>query len=277
MSRALGKFALSAGMVHFNVGAKETPFDVHVELLCKCSPYFDSLFGNRTEKPISNDPICFPEEDPDVFAELLAWMYYGDTPADLPSRTGISFLLQLWILAGKFEIARLQNHVIHLCRLEIDKKRGETFSYDNINYVYAHTWPKSPLRLLLVDNWAEYATQQEVFKNHPKCLPHPFLEELCCALIERRGSPNIARGEAYFAERYNIDPAPLKDNNQRSGNPNLPKTATPEQLKNRNVKRPSSRLHKASHTSPLRATTPNSVEESDSKSEVSSQMGHLKI
>ncbi|OJJ68869.1 hypothetical protein ASPBRDRAFT_132287 [Aspergillus brasiliensis CBS 101740] len=255
-------------MVQINVGANETPFDVHVELLCSCSPYFNSLFGNRTEEPIPSDPICFRDEDPDVFAELLAWVYYGDTPADLPSRAGIPFLLQLWILAGKYEIPRLQNQVIHLCRAAMDKNPSETLSHDNINYVYAHTLPESPLRLLLIDNWAREATQEDVM-SRPKSLPYPFLEDLCRALIERKGNTNHAEGEAYYAERYNINHSPL-DNNQVHSNPNLPKTATREQLKKRNMKRPSSRLHKASHTSPLGAMAPNIVEENDSKSEVSS-------
>lgn len=91
-------------MVHINVGVNQTPFDAHVELLCGCSPYFDTVLKDRTERPIAEDPICFPDDDPDVFAELLGWMYSGDISADLPSRAGSLFLLQLWVLAGKLKI-----------------------------------------------------------------------------------------------------------------------------------------------------------------------------
>ncbi|KAI2971504.1 hypothetical protein CBS147323_2886 [Aspergillus niger] len=280
MSRSLGMFALSAGMVHINVGADETPFDVHVELLCSCSPYFDSIYGDRTKNPIPSDPVCFPDEDPVVFAELLAWMYYGDIPIDLPSRTSIHFLLQLWILAGTFEIARLQNQVIHLCRTEIAKVPGRTFSSDDIDFVYSHTLPQSPLRLLLVDNWARNATQEH-FTSCQKNLPYPFLEELCRAFIERKGNVNNAEGEIHSVERYNIHPPPPEDQNDRlmprERVSEFPRTAPPEKLRNRKIARPSPRLNKASLTSPLRAMTPNSVEENDPKSEVSSQMSHLQI
>ncbi|PYH83232.1 hypothetical protein BO82DRAFT_400626 [Aspergillus uvarum CBS 121591] len=112
MARSPAKFALSAGMVHIDEGADETPFDVHVELLCSCSPYFNSLLSNRTEKHIPSDPIYSSNDDPDVFAELLGWVYSGDTSIDLPSRNRISFLLRLWILAAKYQIVELQNHVI---------------------------------------------------------------------------------------------------------------------------------------------------------------------
>ncbi|KAF7169362.1 hypothetical protein CNMCM5623_002125 [Aspergillus felis] len=270
MIRPLGKFALSAGMVHINVGVNETPFDVHVELLCGCSPYFDTLFKDRTEKPIAEDPICFPDDDPDVFAELLGWMYYGDTSADLPSRAGSLFLLQLWVLAGKLKISRLQNHVIHILKTMIDRKPGGIFGSDKVNYVYAHTLPHSPLRLLVVDNWAQNGTKSRLLTRKEN-FPRPFLEDLCCALVEWKESTTDAVNVIDFAGRYDVESCVPRDIHKElplraREYPEPVQSATPEQLKNRKIKQPSSRI-----------CQPSLQVESDPRGEVGHEKSHLQI
>ncbi|KAJ6031606.1 hypothetical protein N7540_002338 [Penicillium herquei] len=213
MAKVLGRFALSAGMVHLNVGPSGTPFDVHVELLCSYSPYFDSIYSNRTVEPIPSDPISFPEDDPDVFAELLAWMYHGDNSIDIPSRSDVFFLLKLWILAAKFEVSKLQNHVMQLCKIGFDKKPDRILDEEKIQYVYTNTWPQSPLRLFLVDHWARNASHA-YFQSRQETLPRSFLEEFCSAFFERKEKTNSAEGEIDFAERYNVKSSRPKDDHE---------------------------------------------------------------
>lgn len=273
--------ALSAGMVQFSVGANETPFDVHVELLCDRSPYFDSLYGDRTEKPISSDPISFPDEDPDIFAELLSWMYYGDASVELPPTEGISFLLKLWVLAGRFEKSQLQNHVIQLCRTEMDNKPNRIFGCDTIDYVYAHTLPQSPLRLLLADNWVRNASQAR-FLRRREHLSRPFLEDFCSALIEDKERTDDTEETGYVAERYHTQYLPLQDNHgvplvRDRDHPELVQTATWEQLSNRNIKRPSSRIRNSPLLTPPHATTPSFTKQKDPKTEIAREMRDLQI
>ncbi|RAL06794.1 BTB/POZ domain-containing protein [Aspergillus homomorphus CBS 101889] len=232
----------------------EIPFDAHLELLCDCSPYFDSLYSDRTENPIPSDSVCFPDDDPDVFAELL----------------------------GKLEICGLQNHVIQLCRAELDKKPGGIFDCDKIDYVYTHTLPESPLRLLLVDNWVQNANQAR-FESRQARLPRIFLQDLCCALIERKESTNRAEGDTDSAERYYVKPSPPRAIHgklppQDRDYPETVQTATLEQLKNRKFKCPSSRVNRSPMPSPPHVMPPIAMEkENDPKSELARRLNHLQI
>ncbi|KAE8423713.1 hypothetical protein BDV36DRAFT_290379 [Aspergillus pseudocaelatus] len=165
--------ALTAGIARISVGTGDTPFDVHLELLCDHSPHLDDVYADRALKPITELPIRFPDDNSDVFSVLIGWMYRGQI-AVKPSPQSVLFLIKLWILAGKFEMVELQNNVISLCKARIDDH--------TIHYVYSHTLPKSPLRLLVVDTWVRNATKSRFLgRDNP---PREFLEELCCALIE---------------------------------------------------------------------------------------------
>ncbi|KAL4868418.1 hypothetical protein BDV12DRAFT_197291 [Aspergillus spectabilis] len=75
-SRHLDKWALSSGIVNLTVGNSETPFDVHIELLCDRSPYFDNLLQGRFSDPSPRE-LVFPNDVPDVFADFVSWAYCG--------------------------------------------------------------------------------------------------------------------------------------------------------------------------------------------------------
>jgi hypothetical protein len=248
-----------------------TPFDVHVELLCDCSPYFDHLFRDRAVKSITDQPIRFQDESPDVFAELISWMYLGEVSVDLPSQPHI-LLFQLWVLAGKFEISELQNSVISLFKEIITDEPGTILGNDTIDYVYAHTQPMSPPRLLVVDIWVRIATRLR-FLAHRERFPRPFLEDFSCALIERMEITQATKWESVdFQKRYFVQPIPSK--NEVSNNPEIPQRATPTQMGQRKIKP----LPRYSSTSSTSVASPASTAASvDPRVEIAHDMGQLQI
>ena len=229
---------LAGGITHINVGQAEIPFDVHLELLCDCSPYFDTLYNNRTvDKNTTKKPISFPDDDPAVFAELVSWMYRGELSPNLPS---IFFLFQLWVLAAELRIQDLQDLTFSHCKQKVTP--GAVFGNETVNYVYNNTLPGSPLRHLVVDIWAQNGTRER-FSCHREKLPRAFLEDFCAAMIERDGLP----------EQY----------------------ATSAQMGHRDVKTPSSRLRSSASPSP-RVMTPVSVASNvDSKGDITLGMNQL--
>lgn len=86
---------LSGGAVQIDVGGTRTPFDVHLELLCTCSPYFDGLFHRRFDEAITEPVIHLPDEDPHVFAQVIMWMYRGDSSLEALGGKKTEFLVQL--------------------------------------------------------------------------------------------------------------------------------------------------------------------------------------
>ncbi|KAL3448431.1 hypothetical protein BJX65DRAFT_306870 [Aspergillus insuetus] len=181
MEKPLGKLTLSAGIARINVGPDGTLFDVHLELLCDSSPYFNDLYKDRTNSAISDVPISLPDVDPDIFAEAISWMYRGKLSADLSTR-GVAFCFELWVLAEKFDIPALQNSTIGICKVRIDNSTKTSLpSTQTIEYVYSNTKPASPPRRLLVDVWRP--------QDGP---PARVLEDLCEALLGWAPDKNIS-------------------------------------------------------------------------------------
>ncbi|KAL4935382.1 hypothetical protein BDV06DRAFT_228882 [Aspergillus oleicola] len=236
MAGQLGKETLSAGIAHINMGPHDTPFDAHLELLCDCSPYFDALYNERTQLEATGDPFSFPGEDPDVFAELIGWMYRGTLSPDLESRVRLLFLFKLWVLAAKFEIPALQNATMSLCEKRIENKASGLITGATVNYVYANTDPGSPPRQLVVGTWAEKGTAKQ-YSVHKHDFPCDILKDLCGELfsrIENAGlgslkgcSPSVEQFAQFSKRKQSPGEGPFT---QLGGGPGIASLATPEQV-----------------------------------------------
>ncbi|KAL5341992.1 hypothetical protein BJX70DRAFT_357511 [Aspergillus crustosus] len=258
MEKPLGKLTLSAGIARINVGPDETPFDVHLELLCDSSPYFNTLYKDRTDSAISDVPITLPDADPDVFAEAISWMYRGQLSADLATRDcGMNFCFELWVLAEKFEMPSLQNQAVGIYKMRVDNSPLTSLpSTQTIEYVYSHTKPASPPRHLLVDVWLRRGTLPK-FSDRKTGIPRAFLEDLCERLLVcvRGGHPFLPPPPSKSEKDYHVDgtgtttgktlpaaPAPTPYPEDSTS----PRLATPAQMAIRRMKSPSPRLSESS-------------------------------
>ncbi|CAF9937485.1 MAG: hypothetical protein HETSPECPRED_000551 [Heterodermia speciosa] len=155
----------SVPMVTLLVGDKETPFNIHMDLLCKASPFFKSAFmgaGNFMET--CSKSMKLPEDDPATMDRLIHWVYFGCYPVDSKSTTKSSDqqkgsldaslmpFATLYVAADKYGIIELKNHVIHqLFDIAIQGKFSmATLNVKLIGYIYENTTPGSTLRSLLV-------------------------------------------------------------------------------------------------------------------------------
>jgi hypothetical protein len=246
---------LSGGVVKIDVGVSKTPFDVHLELLCACSPYFENLFQHRFDQALTEPVICFPGDDPQVFAQVILWMYRGNDALELLECKKLDFLVRLWILASKLGMADLQNPVMLACKTKTDQKPTGILGQDTINYIYSHTLPQSPMRYLAVDIWVRRSTT-EGFEKRQEELSRPFLEDLCVGLIKEREDLELPKSlPVVLEDRYFIRPSPLTDRNGEAlpprgrGTVELRCAATEAQMKSRKIKIPCSRTKDKAVTS----------------------------
>lgn len=231
--------------MQIDVGETKTPFDVHLELLCTCSPYFDSLFHKRFDEAIAEPFIYFPDDDPQVFAQVVLWMYRGGNSLEALGCKKMDFLVRLWILAGKLEMADLQNSVMAICKQKADQKPTAILGQDTVNYIYSHALPQSPMRRLAVDIWVRSSTAKG-FEEKKGAFSRPFLEDLCAELIRQRETTRLPTNRTPFSEdRHLTRVSPLTD---RQGEILPPReeaeirhTATVAQMKSRKIKIPCSR------------------------------------
>lgn len=157
-------------MVTLLVGGEETPFNIHMDLLCKASPFFKSAFmGAGTFKETSEKSMKLPEDDPAVIDRLIQWIYFGCYPVDSEIKTESADQLQellnaslmqfatLYVTADKYGIVELKNHVIdQLFDLAIQRKVHMSKNNNLIGYIYENTIAGSALRKLLVEWFVWY-------------------------------------------------------------------------------------------------------------------------
>ncbi|KAJ5404011.1 hypothetical protein N7509_003882 [Penicillium cosmopolitanum] len=170
-----------SGIVKLDVGESRAPFDVHLELLCACSPYFDLLFSKRTEKSLDDQAIHLPDLDPDLFAEIVLWMYCSKHSLGGLQRKKMNFLLKLWLLAKNLEIPELQDSLMPLLKGRAQEDTREILCNDAVDLIYTQTLPNSPLRHLVVDIYINGSKAERKAMNVQDS-PRQFLEEVCWAL-----------------------------------------------------------------------------------------------
>jgi hypothetical protein len=171
------------------VGPLEIPFNVHLGLICDCSPYFNKLFKDRYTV-VKTEPIRLPDDNPDTFAEFLCWAYRGVIFQSQPSSSSLFTssplwidLCRLWVLADKFEVRPLQDLVIKHCQMK-HNETTELVEKEVIDFVYRSTPPDSPLRQMMVAFWTQRVTEA-LFSRDKHDLPRPFLEDLCLEWMKK--------------------------------------------------------------------------------------------
>lgn len=265
------------------MGSNEIPFDAHIELLCDCSPYFDRVFHARFVKTIS-EPVRFPDDDPDIFAEFISWAYSEEVFNDQPV-TKMIHTFQLWVLAAKLEVPELQDTAIMLMEEKLDERPSAIVGDEVVNYVYNNTTLNSHLRRVVVDIWIVNGTKQR-FLFYKCKLPRPFLEDLCYAWLEKVETSNIPRFLCDSEAHSFVQPPTIGEQASQgvpiarsSDVPDKPQLATADQMANRRMRIPSSRLRNHSSVSPSQGTaTPASpITNVDKKCEVSQEMENLNI
>jgi hypothetical protein len=169
---------LSGGIVNLTVGPSETPFDVHIELLCDRSPYFDNLLENRYTE-ISLQELVFPNDVPEVFADFISWVYCGKISGARIARelSRSLHLFQLWTLAERFQVPELQDIAFAICKELLDAEPAKVVGSEAVQHAYSHSSPGSSIRQLAVDMWAARASDFKILRSRMN-LPSEFIADL---------------------------------------------------------------------------------------------------
>jgi hypothetical protein len=123
---------LAGGILNLTVGPSATPFDVHLELLCDCSPYFNSRLSERFDDTFIKE-LAFPNDDPEAFADFIRWAYTGTLDISLHKDNNnystigntsgsaeldlILHLFRVWTLADKFLVPQLMELALSRCEV----------------------------------------------------------------------------------------------------------------------------------------------------------------
>lgn len=241
-----------SGIVKLDVGESRVPFDVHLELLCTCSPYFDHLFRKRTKKSFDDQAIHLPDMEPDLFAEIVLWMYRSKLSLGELQKKKMNYLLKLWLLAKNLEIPELQDSLMPLLKGRAEEDTREILCNDAVSLIYTQTLPNSPLRHLVVDIYIN-VSQAERKALNVQDSPRQFLEEVCSALPDEGKEwiglplPSLDQTNRYNVNHLLEQTEYTRLAGLREDTAEIRQPATPAQMRSRKIKNLPTR-HKGTHS-----------------------------
>lgn len=157
---------MTHSIVDIYVGPETTHWPIHEKLLCYHSPFFASIFYDKkaNTRPGTTKSYGLPEDDDHPFQLLVGWLYSG---AILPPKEekDIGPLLDLYLLADKFEMAKLANDVVNTVR-EFYHSTSTYPGLRRVQYIYSNTDDDNVMREMMVGSIARYLALSEQIPNH---------------------------------------------------------------------------------------------------------------
>jgi BTB/POZ domain len=160
---------LTHSIVDIYVGAESTHWPIHEKLLCYHSPFFASIFydkkaDSRPKPSKSTKSYGLPEEDDLPFELLVGWLYSRAIKAPKEEKD-IGPLLDLYLLADKFEMEKLAEDVVNLVR-EFYHSTGTYPGLRRVQYIYANTSDDNTMREMMVGSIARFLALGDTIPNH---------------------------------------------------------------------------------------------------------------
>lgn len=177
-------------MVTFEVGPEKKIFLIHKEFACRASPVFEKAFNSIFEEG-RTQIYKLPDVTPGAFGFFSEWIYSQRLSLlnhDFAKKDSWSeeekanhvhkclvqddVLVNLWVMRDRYLVKGLQNHVIGQM-MEIRQRCGY-LSRQCSHEIYKKTMSGSPLRRIVVDQYAWSGTRDEYTAD----LPHEMLADL---------------------------------------------------------------------------------------------------
>ena len=196
-------------VVKIFVGEGKTYFQVHRDLLCEASSFFNAAFVGPAEfKETSEQSISLPEDDADTFEVLVKWLYGKRLSDPEPRRSwevNYHYLARLDVLADKYDIAGIRNEIIDAV-FECEAKKTDPFSEETVAFVYANSTSSSSLRKLSAGAFAWHIDMEYYLDEKTSSWLHEqpdFAVDLAIALGRRQCAGEVSpfrrkREEFYY-------------------------------------------------------------------------------
>jgi BTB/POZ domain len=157
---------MTHSIVDIYVGPKSTHWPIHEKLLCYHSPFFSSIFYDKKANPRPNSTKSYglPEDDDLPFEHLVGWLYSRAIKAPTAEKD-IGPLLDLYLLADKFEMQKLADDVVNTVR-EFYHNTGSYPGLRRVQYIYSNTDDDNVMREMMVGSIARYLALGDTIPNH---------------------------------------------------------------------------------------------------------------
>ncbi|KAL9581986.1 MAG: hypothetical protein Q9212_003558 [Teloschistes hypoglaucus] len=165
----------ASDIVTILVGNKEVPFKLHKAIISSRSKFFRAALEGLFKEAVESK-VRLPEEDPELLACYLSWVYGNDTIPldDEDAGTYAKELCHLWLLADKLGSEKLGNRIIDMiCARALEDSSPFLPDVEVINLIWDTTQRHSGLRKILVDVTAwegDFVALPELANTRPEFL-----------------------------------------------------------------------------------------------------------
>ncbi|KAN0122829.1 hypothetical protein V8E51_001155 [Hyaloscypha variabilis] len=128
-------------------------FRIHKNFICYYSPFFDAAFNGKSIEGKSQGPEL--DDTPhEVFGIFVNWLYMQkiEIKSDCEWDIGCILLMNVWLLADRVMVPRLQNEALLLLERA---GRDREFPPSQYRRIYRNTTQDSPLRACIVKMWPD--------------------------------------------------------------------------------------------------------------------------
>lgn len=153
-------------MIDIYVGPDSAHWPIHERLLCYYSHFFSRLFydKNARSRSGSNKSYGLPDEDELPFELLVGWLYARSIRRPTEEKN-IGPLLDLYLLADKFEMEKLAADVVETVR-EWYHTSHTYPGLRRVQYIYANTNEDNKMREMMVSSVARQLATAETIPAH---------------------------------------------------------------------------------------------------------------
>ena len=183
------------------VGLKKREFSIPGDHLIAISRYFkDALTSGFREA--DSQTITWNDQSPALTERFQRWVYSNSVLANSETAEHVEWevLLDMYILADRFDIPGLQNTVIDAF---IDKgEETETYPPQLLHKIYEDTPPRCMLKRLMVDRASQERLRAWFYTKHDRVqYPREFLFDLIILETDGKIHKDFARARADYYVR----------------------------------------------------------------------------
>ncbi|TVY59229.1 hypothetical protein LCER1_G000216 [Lachnellula cervina] len=211
-------YDLGTDIVTIHVGPKRKAFAVHKDLICNRSDFFSKAFNGPFEEGVEST-MYLPEDDPQAFSALVAWIYRDQLPLHPSERFAddddgfdkyINMLLVFFTLAEKLCINALANQIMDRIQ-DVQFQHACIFGGAELEYIYANSHRWSKLRtygVLMVIRRGSGSEGEEIDEKEGENDVESFREGV---LKLHESQPDFGRDFIMLQMKYGIRFHPGKD------------------------------------------------------------------
>jgi hypothetical protein len=185
------------------VGAEETPFTIHKDIISVKSKFFQAVCSERWKEG-QEKTVRLPDVEPKIFGRYVDWAY-GDVfvAEEKGGRAIIATVIKLYLVGDVLEDVKLRNKAIRALT-SYAVIENVSVNCSDINLIWDRTTPTSSLRRWVLENQVLRLNRLH-FEQLLEKYPAEYLQQLALKLMQQTPTERRKVLQAKLAECLEVE------------------------------------------------------------------------